>query len=103
VFAIKPIEYSIQAYSGVGTFITVPLAELIPNPLCYGETLTTPLFHKKLLDAPLGLLEIFGFVSDMQHVLYTLPYPTHPSPQISETQVRSTQSTDAASTADYVH
>jgi hypothetical protein len=68
VFAIKPIEYSIQAYSGVGAFITVGPAELISNPLRYGQMLTTTRFHEELLDAPLGLFEIIRFVGDMQHV-----------------------------------
>ena len=41
-----------EARLGVGTFIiTVGPTELISNPLCYGEMLTTPLFHEKLLDA----------------------------------------------------
>jgi hypothetical protein len=89
VFAVKPIEYSVQAYLGVGTFITVCPTQLISNPLCYGEMVPTLLFHEKPLDASLRLFGIFGVINDMEHVLYTLPYPAHrASPQISKTSRR---------------
>jgi hypothetical protein len=82
VFPIKPTEHPIQANLGVGGFITVGLAELISNPLCYSEMVTALLFHEKLLDPPLSLFGIFQCVGYMEHFFYTLPNLAHcASPQ----------------------
>jgi hypothetical protein len=82
MFAIQPFEDPVQAWLGVRRDIVICPVDLISNALRDRKMSAMLRFRhdEKLLDALLGLSEIFGLVGYMEYVPYALLNPAHCAP-----------------------